>query len=335
MAARTAMATPLTAAVRSAVIGPASRMPVARRSPDRDRSGHGWRIPRRAVCPEPANPLHAEQVPSASGARRWAGIGGRTSPTRGCTPSVGGSCAPSGRASAGHRQFGSRRRSSIAGIAARTSSGGQVAQRRQRASHELSVGGRPSALGYDSAMAAPNATQRPREPEAGARRDPCMTPWPGSRRTIGAPPPSARSPPTNGATPTSGPRSCGEQGVAVPRRSPAPAGGDSSWPSRGCSGHMPCPTLWQALEGDEEEAYDAQSSPEVASIAADERQHAEIWKRLADTAVGGRQPCRDRAASDRDGVREARRAKTTADIGRGERCIAPADRARCGPSSSA
>jgi VIT1/CCC1 family predicted Fe2+/Mn2+ transporter len=38
--------------------------------------------------------------------------------------------------------------------------------------------------------------------------------------------------------------------------------------------------LVRALEGDEEELYTAQSSPEVASIAADEREHAEIWKRL-------------------------------------------------------
>src|SRR5436853_7300330 len=45
--------------------------------------------------------------------------------------------------------------------------------------------------------------------------------------------------------------------------------------------------LVQALEGDEEEAYDAQSSPEVASIAADERKHAEIWKRLADSKSPG------------------------------------------------
>jgi VIT1/CCC1 family predicted Fe2+/Mn2+ transporter len=36
----------------------------------------------------------------------------------------------------------------------------------------------------------------------------------------------------------------------------------------------------QALEGDEEDLYTAQSSPEVESIAADEREHAEIWKRL-------------------------------------------------------
>ena len=38
--------------------------------------------------------------------------------------------------------------------------------------------------------------------------------------------------------------------------------------------------LVQALEGDEENAYDSQASPEVAAIAADEREHAEIWKRL-------------------------------------------------------
>jgi len=38
--------------------------------------------------------------------------------------------------------------------------------------------------------------------------------------------------------------------------------------------------LVQALEGDEENAYNAQESPEVASIAADEREHAEIWKQL-------------------------------------------------------
>jgi VIT1/CCC1 family predicted Fe2+/Mn2+ transporter len=38
--------------------------------------------------------------------------------------------------------------------------------------------------------------------------------------------------------------------------------------------------LVRALEGDEEDLYTAQSSPEVAAIAADEREHAEIWKRL-------------------------------------------------------
>ena len=39
--------------------------------------------------------------------------------------------------------------------------------------------------------------------------------------------------------------------------------------------------LVQALEGDEEDLYTAQSSPEVEAIAADEREHAEIWQRLS------------------------------------------------------
>lgn len=38
----------------------------------------------------------------------------------------------------------------------------------------------------------------------------------------------------------------------------------------------------QALEGDEEELYMTQASPEVEAIAADERQHAEIWRRLSE-----------------------------------------------------
>jgi vacuolar iron transporter family protein len=49
--------------------------------------------------------------------------------------------------------------------------------------------------------------------------------------------------------------------------------------------------LVQALEGDEEELYDAQASPEVASIAADEREHAQIWRSLSSgrrTAGDGR-----------------------------------------------
>jgi len=42
--------------------------------------------------------------------------------------------------------------------------------------------------------------------------------------------------------------------------------------------------LVRSLEGDEEEAYLDQDSPEVASIVADEREHAEIWRRLRDDA---------------------------------------------------
>ncbi|MEO7664995.1 MAG: VIT1/CCC1 transporter family protein [Candidatus Limnocylindrales bacterium] len=45
--------------------------------------------------------------------------------------------------------------------------------------------------------------------------------------------------------------------------------------------------LVQALEGDEEDAYTAQTAPEVEAIAADEREHAEIWKRLtSDRSTG-------------------------------------------------
>jgi VIT1/CCC1 family predicted Fe2+/Mn2+ transporter len=38
--------------------------------------------------------------------------------------------------------------------------------------------------------------------------------------------------------------------------------------------------LVASLEGDEEDIYESQSSPEVAGIAADEREHAEIWRQL-------------------------------------------------------
>src|SRR5438034_1186577 len=56
--------------------------------------------------------------------------------------------------------------------------------------------------------------------------------------------------------------------------------------------------LVRALEGDEEDAYDAQSSPEVQSIAADERKHAEIWRHL--DAERARRPAAE-AIAERDG----------------------------------
>ncbi len=68
--------------------------------------------------------------------------------------------------------------------------------------------------------------------------------------------------------------------------------------------------LVKALEGAEEELYDAQGgSPEVAAIAADEREHAQIWDRLA--AAG-------ELTADRDGVAEAHKATSAAAVGRGE-----------------
>jgi VIT1/CCC1 family predicted Fe2+/Mn2+ transporter len=44
--------------------------------------------------------------------------------------------------------------------------------------------------------------------------------------------------------------------------------------------------LVQALEGDEEDTYTAQGSPEVRAIAADEREHAEIWRRISEGRPG-------------------------------------------------
>ena len=44
--------------------------------------------------------------------------------------------------------------------------------------------------------------------------------------------------------------------------------------------------LVQALEGDEENAYTSQLTPETASMAADERQHAEIWEQLSNGTAG-------------------------------------------------
>lgn len=66
--------------------------------------------------------------------------------------------------------------------------------------------------------------------------------------------------------------------------------------------------LVMALEGDEEDAYESQgASPEVAAIAADEREHAQIWERLAS----------GEAFTD-DGVARARRVASPAEIGRRE-----------------
>ncbi len=70
--------------------------------------------------------------------------------------------------------------------------------------------------------------------------------------------------------------------------------------------------LVQALEGDEEDAYQGQLSPEVAAIAADEREHAEIWKRLDGKSPTA--PVLDDAA-----LRAAHSVRSPGSIGRDER----------------
>jgi VIT1/CCC1 family predicted Fe2+/Mn2+ transporter/rubrerythrin len=72
--------------------------------------------------------------------------------------------------------------------------------------------------------------------------------------------------------------------------------------------------LVKALEGDEEELYEGQGlSPEVAAIAADEREHAEIWDRLkVDEGIASS------GAVARDGVAIALRARSAAEVGQRE-----------------
>ncbi|MFP5342884.1 MAG: VIT1/CCC1 transporter family protein [Candidatus Limnocylindria bacterium] len=72
--------------------------------------------------------------------------------------------------------------------------------------------------------------------------------------------------------------------------------------------------LVKALEGDEEATYEAQAGhPDVAAIAADEREHAEIWDRLE----AGRR-VRETAGAERDGRAEAESAASAAEIGERE-----------------
>ncbi len=72
-----------------------------------------------------------------------------------------------------------------------------------------------------------------------------------------------------------------EQGIAVPEAGPPRMRVRAIIALARVLGTNAVSDLVQALEGDEESIYEGQeASPEVASIAADEREHAEIWKRL-------------------------------------------------------
>jgi VIT1/CCC1 family predicted Fe2+/Mn2+ transporter len=73
--------------------------------------------------------------------------------------------------------------------------------------------------------------------------------------------------------------------------------------------------LVKALEGDDVALYEsAGASADIAAMAADERQHAEIWEQLK----GGGRPSGP-AAPERDGVAIASQAGSAAEIGAGER----------------
>jgi vacuolar iron transporter family protein len=76
--------------------------------------------------------------------------------------------------------------------------------------------------------------------------------------------------------------------------------------------------LVRSLEGDEESAYETQASPEVAAIAADEREHAKIWKRLSDSRATEAGRATIAAGPARQSIREAHRVGNPAEIGRRE-----------------
>ena len=77
--------------------------------------------------------------------------------------------------------------------------------------------------------------------------------------------------------------------------------------------------LVRSLEGDEEEIYEAQgATPEMVSMAADEREHAEIWKRLTESRQGFDAATAVAERPQRDGVRAARAAGRPAEIGERE-----------------
>ena len=75
-------------------------------------------------------------------------------------------------------------------------------------------------------------------------------------------------------------RKLGESGVDLPEPKPPSARIRFILLVARVFGTRAVSDLVRALEGDEEEAYAGQSSPEVAAIAADEREHADIWRRL-------------------------------------------------------
>jgi VIT1/CCC1 family predicted Fe2+/Mn2+ transporter len=80
--------------------------------------------------------------------------------------------------------------------------------------------------------------------------------------------------------------------------------------------------LVKALEGDEEDLYEAQgATPEIAAIAADEREHAEIWDRLREgrPVAAGSGTTTAEADTGAEGIARARDAKSAAEIGDRER----------------
>ena len=202
-------------------------------------------------------------MPSGSAPRRWAGIAWANEPSgRGWTPIFGGSSASA--TSATIVRSASWSRSSSGGIAASTSAptgteGGRSDRpwrrvyrrvacdpcpRKPRQSLDNLSLERDAVLLYDALAAIEKEPKRP--PRSGGSR------------------------PTSGATPTSGRASSKSAARRCRPGRHAPAARRGDHPARPAVRDRAVSDLVTALEGDEEEIYESQSSPEVAAIAADE-----------------------------------------------------------------
>ena len=316
------IAMPLTAAVRWAVIGPASRMPIGTPVAGSLRIATAWiaGIPIALFVGKPSThlmPTRSSAGSAPSAPRRWAGMAcakelGRTGRDADLGRQLRGArrerahrqvrrvgavpppaaCSPRrrrrrGSAGAAGPAAGSTRppvyRSGRPGRNGRTRGPGQPAQMR-RPGHAGSMGFDRPAHGSPARTRMPIADVQRSLENLKLERDAITlydAPRRPSRRTSGEPPRSGRSPATSDATPTSGRPGCASRERPCRRRSAPGCGSASSCCLPGLFGTRAVSDLVQALEGDEESVYSGQSSPEVDSIAADEREHAEIWKRLA------------------------------------------------------
>jgi len=328
------MATPLTAAVRSAVIGPASRIASGtsgRRIVEQDQAMDGG-MPSAPFVPKPqstscrAGPLRL----------RRAQVGGRSRGRTSLHARMHAQLRRQLRARPveprGHRQVSaksrgvprSRKRIAARSVVRRVTG---LASGRQRARpRELSVGGRsPRPPATVRPWPLRSATQSLENLKLERDRPPCRRPgraregrWRAAAfRTIAS---------NERRHATSGPSKLREQGVAVPRPEPTRLRVRFIMAVARLFGTHAVSDLVQAPEGDEEEAYDAQSSPESPRSPPTSGQHAEIWKRWV---LRGRWPtavprsscpatgtaCARRAGEDDGGYRAGRALASLQQIG--------------------
>ena len=296
------IATPETAAVRSAVIGPPSRIAVghAGRRVVRARRGRGSRAGRARGSPgsrRSTSSRRGRRAPSGSAPRRWAGIAWPNEPSgRGWTPIFGGSSASATSATI-------VRSASAQALVERRHRRLDVAAPRGSAARARSVGPTSAASLAPGTMAAmpPDTAQSLENLSSSATRSSSTTPSPTIEKDPqpggGVP---AGSPPTSGATPTSGPASSRSAAPTCRRRRPGPRlarrGHRPARPPVRDAGRLA--TSSPRSRATRRTLYESQSSPEVAAIAADEREHAEIWRQLK-TGETTLSPTEDIAARER------------------------------------